>query len=83
MSNSLYQRCKWRDRRAYTVLCSHDDRLMAFNIERAPRPARQVRLFLRQAWREGSRIRKETIAALAMFPDRVVEGVIVRALGCT
>ena len=47
---------------------------MAFNIERVPNQAGKPAVLLRQAWREGSRIRKKTIANLSMLPDHVVEG---------
>ena len=47
---------------------------MAFNIERVPNQASKPAVLLRQAWREGARIRKKTIANLFMLPDHVVEG---------
>ena len=47
---------------------------MAFNIERVPNQAGKPAVLLRQAWREGSRIKKKTIANLSMLPDHVVEG---------
>ena len=47
---------------------------MAFNIERIPNQAGKPAVLLRQAWREGSRIRKKTIANLSMLPDHVIEG---------
>ena len=47
---------------------------MAFNIERVPTQAGKPAVLLRQAWREGSRIRKKAIANLSMLPDHVVEG---------
>ncbi len=47
---------------------------MAFTIERVPNQAGKPAVLLRQAWREGSRIRKKTIANLSMLPDHVIEG---------
>ena len=47
---------------------------MAFNIERVPNQAGKPAVLLRQAWREGARIRKKTIANLSKLPPEVVEG---------
>ena len=47
---------------------------MAYNIERVPNQAGKPAILLRQAWREGKKIRKKTIANLSKFPPEVVEG---------
>ena len=47
---------------------------MAFNIETVPNQAGKPAILLRQAWREGKRIRKKTIANLSKLPPHVVEG---------
>ena len=47
---------------------------MAFSIEHVPNQAGKPAVLLRHAWREGTRIRKKTIANLSMLPDHVVEG---------
>ena len=47
---------------------------IAFNIERVPNQAGKPAVPLRQAWREGSRIKKKIVANLSMLPDHVVEG---------
>ena len=47
---------------------------MAFNIEVIPNQAGKPAILLRQAWREGKRIRKKTIANLSKLPPHVVEG---------
>ena len=47
---------------------------MAFNIETMPNKAGKPAILLRQAWREGQRIRKKTIANLSKLPPDVVEG---------
>ena len=47
---------------------------MAFNIEHVPNQAGKPAVLLRHAWREGTRIRKKTIANLSMLPNHVVEG---------
>ncbi len=47
---------------------------MAFNIESVPNQAGKPAILLRQAWREGKRIRKKTIANLSKLPPEIVEG---------
>ena len=47
---------------------------MAFNIEVIPNQAGKPAVLLRQAWREGSRIRKKTIANLSKMPPEIIEG---------
>ncbi len=47
---------------------------MAFNIESVPNQAGKPAILLRQAWREGKRIRKRTVANLSKFPPEIVEG---------
>ena len=47
---------------------------MAFNIESVPNQAGKPAILLREAWREGKRIRKRTVANLSKFPPEVVEG---------
>ena len=47
---------------------------MAFNIESVPNQAGKPAILLRQAWREGKRIRKKTIANLSKLLPHVVEG---------
>ena len=45
---------------------------MAFNIESIPNQANKPAILLRQSWREGSRIRKKTIANLSKLPAKVI-----------
>ncbi len=47
---------------------------MSFHIESIPNQAGKPAILLRQAWRDGSRIRKRTIANLSRFPPQVVDG---------
>ena len=47
---------------------------MALNIETVPNQAGKPAILLRQAWREGKRIRKKTVANLSKFPPEIVEG---------
>ena len=47
---------------------------MAFNIETIPNQAGKPAILLRQAWREGKRIRKKTLGNLSRLPPEVVEG---------
>ncbi len=47
---------------------------MAFNIEVVPNQAGKPAILLRQAWREGKRVRKKTIANLSKLPPQVIEG---------
>ena len=47
---------------------------MAFNIESVPNQAGKPAILLRQAWREGRRIRKKTIANLSKLPPDIIEG---------
>ena len=47
---------------------------MSFHIESIPNRASKPAILLREAWREGTRIRKRTIANLSRFPPVVVEG---------
>ena len=47
---------------------------MAFNIERVPNQSGKPAILMRHAWREGTRIRKKTIASPSHFPPHLVEG---------
>ena len=47
---------------------------MAFNIESVPNQAGKPAILLRQAWREGRRIRKRTVANLSRLPPEIVAG---------
>ena len=47
---------------------------MAFNIESVPNQAGKPAILLREAWREGRRIRKRTVANLSKLPPEIVEG---------
>ena len=47
---------------------------MALNIETVPNQAGKPAILLRQAWREGKRIRKKTVANLSKFPPEIVDG---------
>ena len=47
---------------------------MAINIERVPNQSGKPAILMRHAWREGTRIRKKTIANLSHFPPHLVEG---------
>ena len=47
---------------------------MAFNIEKIPNKTGKPAILLRQAWRDGSRIRKRTIANLSKLSPEVVDG---------
>ncbi|MCY4458787.1 MAG: transposase [Albidovulum sp.] len=47
---------------------------MAYNIESVPNQAGKPAILLRQAWREGKRIRKRTVANLSKFPPEIVDG---------
>ena len=47
---------------------------MAINIERVPNQSGKPAILMRHAWREGTRIRKKTIANLSQFPPYLVEG---------
>ncbi len=47
---------------------------MAFNIESIPNQAGKPAILLRQAWREGKRVRRRTIANLPELPPTVIEG---------
>ena len=47
---------------------------MSFHIESIPNRANKPAILLREAWREGSRIRKRTIANLSRFPPAFVDG---------
>ncbi len=47
---------------------------MAFNIERVPNQTAKPAILLRQAWREGHRIRKKTIANLSQLPPEIIDG---------
>ncbi len=43
-------------------------------VESAPNRAGKPAILLREAWREGRRIRKRTVASLSKFPPHVVAG---------
>ena len=47
---------------------------MSFHIESIPNRANKPAVLLRQAWREGKRIRKKTLANLSKLPPHVVDG---------
>ena len=47
---------------------------MSFHIESIPNRASKPAILLREAWREGTRIRKRTIANLSRFPPAFVDG---------
>ena len=47
---------------------------MSFHIESIPNQANKSAILLRQAWREGKRIRKKTLANLSQLPPEVVAG---------
>ena len=47
---------------------------MSFHIESIPNQANKPAILLRQAWREGKRIRKKTLANLSQLPPEVVDG---------
>ena len=47
---------------------------MSFHIESIPNRASKPAILLREAWREGTRIRKRTIANLSRFPPAIVDG---------
>ncbi len=47
---------------------------MSFHLESIPNRAGKPAILLRQAWREGKRIRKKTIANLSSFPPAVIDG---------
>ncbi len=47
---------------------------MSFHIESIPNRASKPAILLRQAWRDGKRIRKKTLANLSKLPPEVVDG---------
>ena len=47
---------------------------MSFHIESSPNRANKPAILQREAWREGTRIRKRTIANLSRFPPAFVDG---------
>ena len=47
---------------------------MSFHIESIPNQANKPAILLRQAWRDGQRIRKKTLANLSKLPPEVVDG---------
>jgi len=47
---------------------------MAYTIECVPNQAGKPAVLLREAWREGKRIRKRTVANLSRLPPHVVDG---------
>ena len=47
---------------------------MSFHIESIPNQANKPAILLRQAWREGRRVRKKTLANLSKLPPEVVAG---------
>ena len=51
---------------------------MSYRIDNIPNRGRPPTVLLRRHWREGKRVRKETIANLTHHPDWLVEG--IRAL---
>ncbi len=56
---------------------------MAYNIETIYNQRGNRVILLRQAWREGNRIRKKTIANLTGFPEPVIEGLRILLKGGT
>ena len=58
------------------LLCligSHNARV-SFHIESIPNQANKPAILLRQAWREGRRVRKKTLANLSKLPPHVIDG---------
>ena len=47
---------------------------MSFHVEFIPNQANKPAILLREAWREGKRIRKKTLANLSRFPPEVIDG---------
>ena len=47
---------------------------MSFHIESIPNQANKPAILLRQAWREGRRVRKKTLANLSKLPPDVIDG---------
>ena len=47
---------------------------MSFHIETIPNQANKPAVLLRQAWREGQRVRKKTLANLSRLPPDIVDG---------
>jgi len=47
---------------------------VSFHLESIPNRTSKPAILLRQAWREGKRIRKKTIANLSSFPPEVIDG---------
>ena len=47
---------------------------MSFHIETIPNQANKPAILLREAWRDGTRIRKKTLANLSRFPPEVING---------
>ncbi len=47
---------------------------MSFHVEIIPNRASKPAILLREAWREGKRIRKKTLANLSRLPPEVVQG---------
>ena len=47
---------------------------MSFHIKTIPNQAGKPAILLRKAWREGTRIRKKTLANLTPLPPRAIEG---------
>ena len=47
---------------------------MAFSIESVPNQAGKPAILLREAWREGRKIHKRTVASLSSLPPEAVEG---------
>ena len=47
---------------------------MSFHVETIPNRANKPAILLREAWREGKRIRKRTLANLSRLPPEVIDG---------
>ena len=48
---------------------------MSYHVETIPNRSSPLATLLRKAWREGKRIRKQTIANLTHLPPELVEGI--------
>jgi len=47
---------------------------VSFHVETIPNRANKPAILLREAWREGKRIRKRTLANLSRLPPEVIDG---------
>ncbi len=56
------------------MMCPSWDDALAFPIESVPNRSGKPAILLREAWREGRRIRQRTVAHLSRFPPEVIEG---------